>query len=433
MKRKQFSRWFSLILLVAVLFVTVIPVAAQDGGGSLWDAVLNPDGSIRYDNLIDQGVHTEPADWMPSFDVFGQTIGGTAEYHLYETPDGTVVQLPTATTLLFMALEPAESGMNDASAYHLTGAGSLLSLPGIISAMLQGADIDLSNTEYVSSDQYADALIAGETDIWSLGVNDLWKIMTSLAQASVSDFENSGEFNLYTALLLYTPDNIPAELLELLPPDFEFPTEPVLPPACPVGRATPGKITTSGRMVAPNYPLVVGQDPDKRGVDLSFNASVAPTIWTYFVEEPIFGNVCKSLNDKPVWDSDCTRPNGNPGIMQREIVRWVCEERTEIYPETIPVAYASATLSKDSQDWILYTLSIRYPGAYIHKGKFQYPSSSGSDTWSFERQGVQVQDPGTWILTVRGRTSGTPVSDSRNFGGDAGSFQVYLKEIAIVR
>ena len=55
MKAKPFLAWINLILLVVVLFVGVVPVAAQDGGDSLWGEVLNPDGSINYDNLIDQG------------------------------------------------------------------------------------------------------------------------------------------------------------------------------------------------------------------------------------------------------------------------------------------------------------------------------------------------------------------------------------------
>lgn len=427
MKTKHFSRWFSLTLLIAVLFVTVIPVSAQEGD-SIWAEVLNPDGSIRYDNLTDQGVQTESADWMPSVTVFGQTIGGEAEYHIYETSDGTVVQLPTATTLLFMALNPEESGMTGASANHLTSAGTALAIPGLVSSMLQGADIDFSDTGFVNADQYADALIAGEADVWSMGTGDLWGIMTSLVDASM------GDMNLYTALLLYTPDNIPEEIAELFPPDIDFDDIdlPKLPPTCPAGFATPGSIRTSGTMVAPNYPLVVGQDPEKRGVDLSFSASVAPTIWTFYEEVPIYDSVCNNLGDKSAGSSNCTRPNGLPGIKKEEIVGWTCEQRTRSYPESIPVAYASATLSGNSRDWILNTLSIRYPGAYIHNGSFKYPSSSGGSTWSFDRKGVQVQDPGTWGLTVRGRTSGTPVSDSRNFGGEAGSFQVYLKETAII-
>ena len=431
MKIKKFSIWINFTLLAAVFFAAVVPVSA-DGGDSIWDGVIDENGEILYDSLIDQGIHTEAVDWIPGTEILGQTLGGTAEYHIYETADGTVVKLPTATTLFFMALKPGESGIGDASASHFTGAGTMLSVPGVISALLQGANIDLSNTEYVSSDQYADALVAGETDIFSLGTGDLWNLMTGLAAASRDDFLGSGEFNLYTALFLYTPDNIPDELAELLPDDFTW-DEVVLPPACPEGRVTQGVITRSGVLVAPNFPLVVGQDPDKRGVDLSFNASVAPTIWTYYEEVPVLDTVCKNLNGRPLTDSDCTRPNGLPGFKKEEVVDWVCEERTTVYPETIPVAYASATLSSDSRSWILDTLSIRYPGAYIHNGSFRYPSSAGGSSWNFERQDVQVQDPGTWILNISGRTSGTPVTASRNFGGEAGSFNAYLKETAIIQ
>ena len=421
MKIKQFSTWINLALLVAVLFVAVIPVAAQEGGDSLWGEVLNPDGSINYDNLTDQGVQSESVDWIPSVSIFGNEIGGQAEYHIYETPDGTVVQLPTATTLFFMALDPTGSGMDGASAAHLTGAGTILSIPGVVSAMLEGANIDFSGMEYVNADQYADALIAGDTDVWSLGMGDLWGIMTSLASASIGDFEN-GEFNLYTALLLYTPDNIPDELLDLLPPDIEFPPDdPPDPPSCPVGFATPGAISTSGTMVAPNYPLVVGQDPGKRGVDLLFNASVAPTIYTYWDLVPIREmGTCGSVANN----------NLRPCMV---IVDWVCERRTRSYPETIPVAYGSIALTNESRDWILNTLSIRYPGAYIHNGSFRFPSSSGGSSWNFDRQGVQVADPGQWTINVGGRTSGTSVSAARNFGGGAGSFDVYLKETAIIQ
>ncbi|MBT7783772.1 MAG: hypothetical protein HN741_12730, partial [Anaerolineae bacterium] len=152
--------------MAAVFFAAVVPVSA-DGGDSIWDGVIDENGEILYDSLIDQGIHTEAVDWIPGTEILGQTLGGTAEYHIYETADGTVVKLPTATTLFFMALKPGESGIGDASASHFTGAGTMLSVPGVISALLQGANIDLSNTEYVSSDQYADALVAGETDIFS--------------------------------------------------------------------------------------------------------------------------------------------------------------------------------------------------------------------------------------------------------------------------
>ena len=129
------------LLLLAILSLSILPVAADGGDDdSIWDGVIDENGEILYDNLIDQGIHQESVDWMPSIDILGNTIGGTAEYHIYETADGTVVKLPTASTLFFMALNPGESGIGDASATHFTGAGTMLAMPGVISALLQGAN-----------------------------------------------------------------------------------------------------------------------------------------------------------------------------------------------------------------------------------------------------------------------------------------------------
>jgi hypothetical protein len=72
------------LLLLAIFSVSILPVAADGGDDddSVWDGVIDENGEILYDNLIDQGIHQESVDWMPSIDILGNTIGGTAEYHL---------------------------------------------------------------------------------------------------------------------------------------------------------------------------------------------------------------------------------------------------------------------------------------------------------------------------------------------------------------
>ena len=82
--KTKFSKRFSLVVFLALLFVAVIPVPADGGDGddSIWDGVIDADGNILYDNLIDQGVYTEDVSWIPGVDMFGNTIGGTAEYHI---------------------------------------------------------------------------------------------------------------------------------------------------------------------------------------------------------------------------------------------------------------------------------------------------------------------------------------------------------------
>ena len=421
---KQHIATMLLVVLLLVLFSPVASVSAQDGDDSVWGEVLNPDGSINYDNLTDGGIVTESADWMPDIPLIGPV---EAVYHIYETPSGNLVQLPSATTLFFMALNPQASGMTDVSSSLFSGAGTMLSTAGIISAMLNGSgSIDFSGTDYVNSEQFADAVIAGDADIWSLGTGDILNLVWNLASMSIEDG------SLYTALLLYTPDNIPPEFAELFDlyndDDIDIPA----PARCPAPVVTPGIISTEGLLIAPNYPLVTGQDPDKRGVDISFSASVAPTIHTYYTEVPVFDDACRALNfDGQA--SDCTRPNGLPGQTKREIVGWECQQHKDAYPETFSLAYGEIRLTQESKDWILDTLSIRYPGAYVHNPKFTWPASSGSSTWSYTAQRAPVADPGEWAVYVGGQTSGTPVSDSRGFGGPAGLFDVWLKETALVQ
>src|SRR5512138_94402 len=109
----------NLIMDFTVLFTLLFPtrVLAQsenppvDSGGA-WSEVVNADGSINYSNLTDGGVVTQPADWMPNIPLVGQV---DAEYHVYYTPSGNTILMPTATTLFFMSANPSESGFNAAS------------------------------------------------------------------------------------------------------------------------------------------------------------------------------------------------------------------------------------------------------------------------------------------------------------------------------
>jgi hypothetical protein len=116
-----------------------------------------------------------------------------------------------------------------------------------------------------------------------------------------------------------------------------------------------------------------------------------------------------------------------------KITGWECQQRQRVFPETISLAYGELRLTAESKSWILDTLSLRYPGAYIHHPKFTWPASAGGSTWSYTARNVPVADPGEWVIIVAGQTSGTPVSPARAFGGPAGFFKVYLKETAIIR
>jgi len=101
------------ILLFIFVFVllTLLPahqVFAQDGA---WGEVVDSNGNILYDQMTDQGVVTQAADWMPSITlpVVG-TVSMDAEYHSYVTESGNTVLMPTASTLFFMTASANESG-----------------------------------------------------------------------------------------------------------------------------------------------------------------------------------------------------------------------------------------------------------------------------------------------------------------------------------
>ena len=90
--------FFSLLIFVS-LFLDIAPAFAQDGNppfvdpNGAWGEVVNADGSINYANLTDGGVVTQPAEWMPSIPGVGPV---DAEYHVYTTPSGNTILMPTA-------------------------------------------------------------------------------------------------------------------------------------------------------------------------------------------------------------------------------------------------------------------------------------------------------------------------------------------------
>lgn len=399
----------STLTLFVLLALIVRPIQAQ--GNDIWDGVINPDGTINYGNLTDQGVVTQNVDWMPSIPLIGDL---QAEYHIYTTPNGNTIVLPSATTMFFMMLNPSESGLNASDANYGNALAGL-------AALLTGAGVFPQNS--VEASQFADALIAGQTDIWSLGFGDVTNLLSFLLDASRQDL------NLYTLALLYTPGSCfaspggcPPEILDLLD-DIDFDPPPLPPSTCQEPVVIPGQISRNAVKTAPNYPLVVGQDPNKTGVTVLFSASVAPTIYRYWTLE--------AERECAPGPSSSGGYNCGGGTGHTVVTGWYCERHEISYPECIASAAGALRLTQASRDWIVTELAIRYPGAYVHRPSFAF-SGPIACSWSYTAERVQIQDPGQWQAFVNGQTSGTPVSPARSFGGPAGSFQVWLKETAII-
>lgn len=200
---------------------------------------------------------------------------------------------------------------------------------------------------------------------------------------------------------------------------------PTTAPECHAPVVKVGKISASAAKIAPDYPLVVGQDETKRGVDVIYSVSVEPTSYTTWTAVPQYAE-SSSCNKK----GDCKTTKVFTG--------WKCVSNVTWYRESVTSAHASASLTQESRAWIESgDLQIHYPGAYLHNPDFNLGGGGGGgfsgNTYNWTLAGnIQVADPGEFGLSISGHTSGTPVHAGRGFSG-SGSFMAYLRETVIIK
>lgn len=425
--KTKFRALLAVVLILSLaVFRSALAQEVNPPADSAWNEVINSNGSIDYGSLTDNGVVTQPADFMPTIPGVGQI---NAEYHVYTTQSGNQVLMPTATTLFFMAADHDSAlytnlsmgttpiGVSGAASSEGNTLVGIAALGNLFSGSLQ------TGGEY--NETFFNSVLDGSQNIWQVGATGIMSLLGSFYTQSLQDS------NLYTYMILIPPGACgsspagctPEQLVVLeTPPPFptDVPTE-IPPLECPPPQVIPGRISFEGRKTAPNYPLVVGQDPDKRGVDFEFSASVAPTRYITHVLVPEYDCV-----PSPGFSSGC-------GANQRRVqTGYRCEQHIETLNECIESAHGSARLSEASREWILEELSIRYPEAYLHKPEFGF-GSGGDCAWSDTELEVPIADPGYWDLSVFGSTSGTPVSAPRSFGGQVDTFEAWLKEIAIIK
>ncbi|GAP10197.1 hypothetical protein BECAL_01360 [Bellilinea caldifistulae] len=212
---------------------------------------------------------------------------------------------------------------------------------------------------------------------------------------------------------------------------------------CGAPSVTQGRITAAAVKTAPNYALVTGQDPEKRGVDLQFTLTIEPTIFRYYTleERKEVNKRCVAPNGSmvelpPPIEQNCKAPNRY--VEQEEEVEY-CVLHEQTFCEQARVL-ASASLKKSSRDWILNDLANWYPGATLIRPdwNFRYGANQGCDAfntfrWTLVQEKVQIRDPGFYAMSVSGITSGTPVSPSRSFQIPAGEFDAYLMMTTIIK
>ena len=422
------SSFRSILMIVVALAViaSVIPTQpARADGGSSWGNFFDTSGNL-LPGVIQVGEVTQQADWMPDFPSWtGLSLDAT--YHQYVAPSGETILMPSTSTLFFMAMNPQESGLVDASGQISSGFGTGVELAGVVAGgggaqFLSALFQTLTGMSQVDADKFADAAVNGQ---------DAWTIFS--ANTDVMNFFNlflklsQEDGNLYLLALVYetcasSPAGCPAELCAANPVACGLPATvvPVATETPEPPRTCPGpSISQASPMLSivpsePPYPLAVGQDPDKRGVDISGSISIPPVVLTWY--EPEYESVerCSALGAGQT--SNCTRANGEPGVLENERRLKECKVHRENLPERINTVTARAELSAESRDWIINDLGSKWYGAYVHQAAFvltRYGQVSngcaggGTCAARLEALGVPFADPGTFNLSITAGTNGT--------------------------
>ena len=223
-----------------------------------------------------------------------------------------------------------------------------------------------------------------------------------------------------------------------------------LPPPPPSANCdswiTPGIISLVATKNAPTNPVVVSQDPNRGGVDLTWTLNILPTIYTYGVWEVIN----KSS------DAQCIKTNGECQINQSGHKCcyggcapfndnsgngkctggpvYDCVDHTITYREDIATLTPQAILTTASRSWILHDLARAYPGSFLKHPDWGFRATEPclwdgtTCVWTHSEGHVQVADPGYYDLMITGTTLGTEITPTRSFTLTGGQFGVYLME-----
>ena len=426
------------LIFLVIILALLMPTAVQAQSPNPWSEVFMPDGSLNP-NLTDLGVTTEHPEWMSVQLPFNQSIDLEANYHRYQTPDGNVVILPSASTLFFMAMNPQQSGLNQSYGSVGNGYGSLISFLGQIAGNnLNWAQVQADHPEYKTPDQFWGAVLNGNQSAWTYFSG--WGFITTLLQMSWNDAAMRSIYLLY----LNGSQNCAA-----IPGGCSGVVTPPPPNAqvCPVPTVSMQQPTLTIQKIAPNNPLVVGQDPEsRRGADVEARVTIPPVIFTWW--EAIYEeqDTCRPANygETP----NCIRGEGNvnDGMKDKELVFKECLKHVEHLPDAVATLQATATLDGASQGWITGKLGQTHYEAYIHQANFTLIPGIGIWTGGCDGGGtctatgramrIPFADPGTFnlrldILTTGTRFQGIAITQPRKVGVD-GTLQVYVTLPALI-
>ena len=424
-----------LILAILLSALPLSPVFAQDPNP--WNQVFDQNGNLRSD-VVDLGVTTDTPSWMRVDLPLGQSLQMDANYHRFQTAEGNMVVLPSASTLFFMAMNPQESGLSNSAGMMSNGYGSIITFLGQIAGnSLDWNRVQQERPQYQDPSQFWNAVLSGRESAWTWFSG--WGFITNLLSMSWNDAA------MRNAYLLYLNG---AKNCALLPGGCSgvIPTQPPPPPVCPSPEVTIQQPTLSIQKLAPANPLVVGQDPEKRGADVRAMVTIPPVIFVW--HEPIYEDesYCRAANSGET--PNCkTGETGvaNDGVEDSRQVFKECLRHVELLPDAVATLQATATLDGASKAWITSNLGQTHYGAYIHKESFSLVPgitnwsggcSGGTCTATANALKVPFADPGKFNLKLRVTTTGAhfrgvTITQPRSLSAD-GDLQVYVTLPALV-
>jgi hypothetical protein len=466
----------SLLLLFALMLAIPSAVFADDDGHVPDFISADPNTGTMYvdmDQLTFTGTYeVPPGDGNPGMLV---TIPGTEvstcvgcmTFDMYTTADGQTVAMPTAfTTILIDATGQNPFGQEPVYALG----GDALLAPALFGTLdsewgISGGD---AASTYANLYQYWLGLGPGGNpngalaDADSGGLDPFAMLKLNIALNLPGDPNNRGLTfvgGLFVGDLTTNCSSPACSNTSLRPvagrrPPRRQPTpqptaRPTVQPTpvvnivtvnCPldprVDQADPAS-TIQATKLSPNFPLVVGQDPEKTGVTLSLSMQVPPVYFSF--------NVLREYTDAAcVWGGfgyngdTCGGTASSEWYTSTTIVQ-KCERVTETYEDRLAVFNATADLSDGSIAWIEGELAAKYPGARVYQPNWSlFPGvcgggSVGAASFSAQCSKIQIADPGKWIVNISGSTTGTKVSPPRGFSWSRQVFDVALMEVALTK
>ncbi len=422
------------LAILALLLAVVVPTALAQSGLPPW-ATVDANGQITFNpnGLQPTGAIMLPPP--PGYPVVQIDLGngqqfcvGCLTFNTYQASDGSAIVIPTNYAAMVMA-DAQYNPFNQPVEGYL---GNTL-----IAMFAEGGNFDpmvYSPQAIQDAQAIHDMLASGQLD-------PLFLVRMNAAMNDPNSPLFQGNLFLGAGIFSFRCNPVTGTCRDQPLGTPQPNTTPGANPTpeggeCPINlRVSQQPPTINANKLAPAYPIVVGQDPAKRGVDVSAGIQVHPVIVKYDVAK--YEHECQYVGGD-VLDSAC---QNRPGYKNKKIFVG-CETRTLTYPDQIGFAVIEANLAPESIRWITTDLAAKYPGAHVYQAHWSLwpgraPSQGGLSgdraNLSVRYDQLPLADPGSYTVLIQGTTTGTPFTAPQRFSFSAPPFDVNLLESTIIK